>query len=867
MTSSSQRADTAPAKPQQRLRVLIINQSYQPDHVATAQHAHDLARYLVRHGDEVTVIASRTLYGQRGSRLPRQSVLDGVNVYRVPGGGFGKGTMFARILDFIAFLLFGTLKALLLPRHDVVICLTTPPYLALTGLLLRRIKGSRCVLWSMDLYPDLPAAAGLMDRKGFTFRIFDTIDRFCFRSVDRVVVLGRCMWDRVVAKGAPVDRMEIIHPWSDPDEIRSLPVRSLVGPVEALGTLRKTVVVGGGFRVEPNRFRTDWGIGDRFVIQYSGNCGFGHDLETVFKAMEELKEDDSIRWLFVGGGVFHPAIERFALEHGIKNVIVKPYQPRESLGACLSVGDVHLVLMSTGFEGIILPSKFYGVMAASRPTIFVGPMVSEVARVIATERCGLVIPDGQPVRLVCAIRRLRERPEFALALGQRGRRALERSYSISTACESWRRSIHSLASTIGSPAVQAGVRVGPVSSRRLKILVICQYFPPDITAAAYRIGDTARLLRQAGHDVRVITSTPHKGGLDDVDKIGLPPEHIIRIPVSPLEDRKATSYIGQYIGFAMRALWAAVRLKSNFRYDVIWASSPPLFIALCTIPLRWIAWRPVVLDIRDLWPETVVNVGKVRRGSATERVGKLLESAAYRMSDRLTCVSRPMSAYIAAKTNRPVTVVYNGAPQEQIGQHAAAQPDRSVFCYAGNLGFCQGLEGVIEAFAIAGAKSGMESARLRFIGTGVLRADLERLALERNLGGKVEFLGVKPKSEALSLMSSSGALLIPLQDSPAFELTVPSKIFDCMGLGVPIIASIRGEGREILGRSGGNLVVDPGDVLALADAMYRMHTEWSTFRERAVRNITIVSENFSREAAVEQLQVALRAVVTSTPRT
>jgi glycosyltransferase involved in cell wall biosynthesis len=160
----------------------------------------------------------------------------------------------------------------------------------------------------------------------------------------------------------------------------------------------------------------------------------------------------------------------------------------------------------------------------------------------------------------------------------------------------------------------------------------------------------------------------------------------------------------------------------------------------------------------------------------------------------------------------------------------------------------------------------MESAKLRFIGTGVLRDDLERLANDCKLGDKVEFMGVKPKSEALSLMSSSGALLIPLQDSPAFELTVPSKVFDCMGLGVPIIASIRGEGREILGRSGGNLVVDPDDVPAMADAMYRMHAEWESFRELAANNTNIVSEQFSRESAVEQLQVALRAAVSGGSR-
>lgn len=832
-----------------RLKILILNQSYWPDHVATAQHAHDLARSLVAAGHTVTVIASRTLYGQRGHRLRKEESVEGVQVFRVAGGGFGKGSFIGRILDFAAFFILGALRAIRLPRHDVVICLTTPPFLPLVGMLIRLLKGSRCILWSMDLYPDLPAAAGLMRKQGLMYRLLEAIDTFAMRSVDRVVVLGRCMRERVLARGVPASQLELIHPWADPQEIGGESSRQRPG---SAGESSPVQVPGSS----GNAYRQLWGIGSRFVIEYAGNCGFGHDIQTVFRAMEALRDDDSIRWVFIGGGVFHASIEEFARDRGIRNVIVKPYQPRESLGECLSLGDVHLVLLSTGFEGIILPSKFYGVMAAARPAIFVGPAGAEAAKVIVEERCGVVVPDGESELLVKVLKRLQQRRQLARMLGRRGRLALEARYSSKIACRAWRAMISDL---VGR-STEVGVGVTPIEPSRgpLNILVISQYFPPDITAAAYRIGDSVRLLRERGHSVRVITSTPHKGGLDDEDRIGISAECIIRIPVHPLEDRKATSYIGQYLGFVGRAFVEAMKLRREFRYDVIWASSPPLFIALCTIALRFVARRPVVLDVRDLWPETAVNVGKVRRGSLTERFGKLLESAAYRLSDRITCVSRPMSRYIGSRTNRPVHVVYNGAPSDQIGRSPGTGATPQVFCYAGNLGYCQGLEGVIAAFAEATTRPGMGDARLRFIGTGVLADDLARMASERGLADRVEFLGVKPKREALNLMSQSGALLIPLQDSPAFELTVPSKVFDCMGLAMPIIASIRGEGREILSRSGGNIVVNPDDVSALADAMHAMRESWEQFNERAQANARIVSADFSREAAVSELESALR---------
>jgi alpha-D-ribose 1-methylphosphonate 5-triphosphate synthase subunit PhnH len=125
--------------------------------------------------------------------------------------------------------------------------------------------------------------------------------------------------------------------------------------------------------VNDNRYRAEWEIGDRFVIEYSGNCGVGHDVSSVCDAMLALRDDDSIRWVIVGGGLAWPRIEEFIRRHQIPNVILRPYQPRAHLGDLIALGDAHLVLVADGFEGLLIPSKFYGVMAAGRPTIYIGP--------------------------------------------------------------------------------------------------------------------------------------------------------------------------------------------------------------------------------------------------------------------------------------------------------------------------------------------------------------------------------------------------------------------------------------------------------------------------------------------------------------
>lgn len=434
--------DVSPDVVERPVRVLFLNQTFWPDVAATAQHAFDLSRYLAEHGDWISAIASRSIYGQPGSVLPGEDSVGGIEVHRVTSSRFGKGGIASRSFDFIAFNIACLFKALSLPRHDVVVCLTTPPFIALVGLALRWTKGSRFIFWTMDLYPDVPIAAGVLKRGSLAHRTFDWLDRFCLHRADRVVVLGRCMRARVLAKGVDPGRVVLISPWSDPGEVPSLPPRRVSGAPTSETPTTGTYAKEHSSTVPSNVFRSAWGIGDRFVIQYSGNCGVGHDINAVCEAMQRLRGIDEIRWVFVGGGVMIPRLEDFVRKHRIENVIIRPYEPRERLGQLISLGDVHLVLVADGFDGLLLPSKFYGVLAAGRPVIFVGPTSSEAAQIVAEEECGVVVPNGDSAGLLAAIDRLRSDPALSIEMGARGRRALVERYSLDHACRRWRALIH-----------------------------------------------------------------------------------------------------------------------------------------------------------------------------------------------------------------------------------------------------------------------------------------------------------------------------------------------------------------------------------------------------------------------------------------
>jgi glycosyltransferase involved in cell wall biosynthesis len=410
--------------------VVLLNQAFFPDVVATAQMSKDLADELVRRGHRVTAVASRSIYGQSGAVLPRRESIpvareDGtpagaIEARRVGASLFGKSSIAARIADFALFYALAAGRVLTLPRPDVVISFTTPPFIAAAGLLARLFRGSRAVHWVMDLYPDLPIACGVMKPRALSTRFFESVNRFLLRRSDLNVVLGRCMHERVLAKGTPPTRVEMIPVWSDLAGLR---------PIEPAA----------------NRFRREWNLGDAFVVMYSGNLGLGHDATTLCDAMERLKDRADIRFVFVGGGKRRQEVERFLREHGLTNAQYREYVPRDRLGESLALGDLHLISLKEGVEGIMVPSKLFGIMAVGRPSLFIGHPGSEIARVLAECDAGWTIREGDGEGLARAISNLAEDHARRSRLGANAAAAIVGKYDARTACARWAATIERVA--------------------------------------------------------------------------------------------------------------------------------------------------------------------------------------------------------------------------------------------------------------------------------------------------------------------------------------------------------------------------------------------------------------------------------------
>jgi colanic acid biosynthesis glycosyl transferase WcaI len=235
------------------------------------------------------------------------------------------------------------------------------------------------------------------------------------------------MADLVRSKGVPEERIRMIGVWSDQEEVK---------PVAR----------------ELNAYRREWDIGERTLIMYSGNFGIGHDVETFLKAARELQNDDRIRFAFVGGGKKKEQVERFVHEHGLESTcIIAPYQPRERLDELLSAADAHLVSLLEGVEGIMVPSKLFGILAAGRPAIFIGDERSEISLVIVENQCGASVRQGDVDALISTIRGYADDPGSCVEAGGRARNALVEEHGAIHRLAAWRELLEELSGDAGDP--------------------------------------------------------------------------------------------------------------------------------------------------------------------------------------------------------------------------------------------------------------------------------------------------------------------------------------------------------------------------------------------------------------------------------
>lgn len=370
-------------------RFLLVNQFYPPDPAPTGQMLHAVACELVRRGHEVEVVCSRGAYSG-GPVQPPAADLDGVRVRRVLSPSLGRARMGGRVLDagaFAALVLAGAVRRRPL---DVVVSLTTPPYVGLVARAVAARTAARHAHWVMDLYPDVLQARGWLAREGAVRRALDALARAQWRGAAAIV----CPGDRLAARlRAYVDEGATVH---------SVP---LWGPAPPDPAQVARMRAGRGWREEP------------FVLLMSGNVGPGHRIAEFLEAAVRLGPTGPL-WAFVGSGVRCGEVERV---RDRARIFQAPSVPGDLVAASLAAADVHLIGLEPGWQGLIVPSKLQASFAVGRAVLFVGPRDCEVADWIEESGGGWIVAPGDVEGVLRAVEAAGDPGERS----RRGRRAAD----------------------------------------------------------------------------------------------------------------------------------------------------------------------------------------------------------------------------------------------------------------------------------------------------------------------------------------------------------------------------------------------------------------------------------------------------------
>jgi len=339
------------------MKILLLNQTFYPDVVATGQYLSELAVTLAERGHQVSVITGRRAYDNPEKIFAKTETWRGIQIIRVGSAGLGKGAKWKRALDFASFMLFCVLRLSFLPRQDVVVAMTSPPLISFVGAWFARLRRARFCYWIMDLNPDEALAAGWLRPGSRAARWLERCSRFSLRQAAKVVVLDRFMQQRILDKGIDAGRIVVIPPWSHDAEVR----------FDAAGR---------------TRFRKLHGLEDKFLVMYAGNHSPCHPLDTVLQAAKELAGNRQIAFLFVGGGSKFAQVSQFAREHALSNIQCLPYQPMDQLAGILSAADLHLVVMGDPFVGVVHPCKIYNILQVGSPLLYIGPQPSHISEIL-----------------------------------------------------------------------------------------------------------------------------------------------------------------------------------------------------------------------------------------------------------------------------------------------------------------------------------------------------------------------------------------------------------------------------------------------------------------------------------------------------
>lgn len=395
------------------------------------------------------------------------------------------------------------------------------------------------------------------------------------------------------------------------------------------------------------------------------------------------------------------------------------------------------------------------------------------------------------------------------------------------------------------------------------MVVVSQHFPPDNSGNASRVKDTAVHLTDEGWDVTVLAPPPafphgqfertwDRQTTQELDGVT---SHRLWAWQPTSEDPSFVSRMAYYLLFPLHAfLW----LLFNYQeYDVVITSSPPIFTGFAVLPLGLFTGKPWVVDVRDLWIDASVGLGFIAEGGLFERLSRTYQGFVLRLADQVTVTTEELGDRLTEQygvSADKLLHIPNGVDSDRFMPSEQEAGARLV--YTGNVGHAQDLEACIRALNHLNGTT----AEMKIVGDGDIRPALEKLADDLNLEDQVEFTGLVPREEIPEIVDHAAIGLAPLKDDATLEYAVPTKAYEYMASGTPVVATGIGEIEHLLEDAEAGYVVD-NDAEALAAVFEELLSDVSLREELGQNGRSHIMSNYDRGEIARNLSDSLSRLV------
>ncbi|MPQ43507.1 glycosyltransferase family 4 protein [Clostridium tarantellae] len=338
------------------MKLVIVSEFFYPYKTSTQKILTELAEDLVKYGLEVDILTTKNSYREKQQQLPKYENYKGMNIKRIFSTSRNRDSKFGRLINYIIFTLGVFLNLLFKKNYDKVLFVSNPPLVSYVGYLIKKLRGKRYVYLVHDVYPDVAEKLGIIKKGSIISNLMNYMNRKIYLNSERIIALGKDMKNIIVSKGISEGKISIITNWAD-SKINFE-------------------------KIACKEVYKKYNIENSFNIVYTGNISKVHDIDTIIKVAQRLKNNKDIKFLFIGNGNRKEYIKELKLKENLKNIELRDYVFGEEYNNLLNCASIFISTLQKGIEGLGVPSKTYTYMAVGKPIIAIMSKESEVGNMV-----------------------------------------------------------------------------------------------------------------------------------------------------------------------------------------------------------------------------------------------------------------------------------------------------------------------------------------------------------------------------------------------------------------------------------------------------------------------------------------------------